>query len=361
MVVKVGTSTLTGPDGRVDRDYLDGLAAQVASLAADGTEVVLVTSGAIAAGVESLGLAERPSDISGLQATASVGQVAIIRTYSDIMAARGMTVGQVLLTRHDTAHRRQYLLACRTLERLLAMGIVPVVNENDTTAVEEIKFGDNDTLAALVGIMVRADLVILLSDIEGVFDAHPSTETARLVSRVDELTDELAAAAGGPGTEHGSGGMATKIEAARVLMKAGIPMVVCDGRRPGVVLDAAQGKPVGTYFAAPDAAGAGRKLWVAYGRAPAGRVVVDAGARSALIERGASLLPAGVVDVGSAFSAGDVVDLVGPDGVVFARGEAGMSAEDLDGIKGSTSVDIATLAPALAGVEVIHRDRLVIL
>ena len=331
IVVKVGTSTLTDVEGcSIDRAYLDSLASQLQRLRASGYRPVLVTSGAILAGVETLGLAQRPTDMSELQATASVGQAALIANWATALAFHGMTIGQVLLTRHDTSHRQQYLLACQTLERLMAMDVVPVVNENDTTAVDEIRFGDNDTLAALVGIMVRAELVVLLSDIEG-------------------------------GTEHGSGGMATKIEAARVLMKAGIPLVVCDGRRPDVVIDAAAGKPVGTYFAPRDATVGGRKLWIAYGRKPAGTITVDDGARTALTERGGSLLPAGVVAVSGAFTAGDAVDLAGPDGGVFARGLAGMAAPDVEAVKGTTSASIAEDHPSLAGTEVVHRDRLVIL
>ena len=362
IVVKVGTSTLTDESGRIDRKYLDALAAQLGALRLTGQRVVLVTSGAISAGIETLSLSERPTEMSDLQATASVGQAALIATWAEALGRHGMTVGQVLLTRHDTAHRQQYLLACQTLERLLAMDVVPVVNENDTTAVDEIRFGDNDTLAALVGIMVRAELVVLLSDIEGVFDADPRSDLgATLVEHVDRVTDDLATAAGGPGSPHGSGGMATKIDAARVLMKAGIPMVVCDGRREGVVIDAAAGRPVGTYFAPRDATVGGRKLWIAYGRATAGAITVDEGARRAVVERGGSLLPAGVVRVTGVFSAGDAVDLMGPDGVVFARGLADMSSSDADAVKGTTSAAIAVANPALAGVEVVHRDRLVIL
>ena len=362
IVVKVGTSTLTDDAGRIDGAYLNSLAAQLASLRAEGNRVVLVTSGAISAGVETLELPERPTDMSDLQATASVGQAALIATWAAALAAHGMVVGQVLLTRHDTAHRQAYLLACQTLDRLLEMGVVPVVNENDTTAVDEIRFGDNDTLAALVGIMVRAELVVLLSDIEGVYDADPRSGLgATLVEHVDHVSDDLVSAAGGPGSAHGSGGMATKIDAARVLMKAGIPMVVCDGRRPGVVADAAAGRPVGTYFAPRDATVGGRKLWIAYGRSPAGSITVDDGARRALTERGGSLLPAGVVGVAGAFSAGEAVDLLGPDGVVFARGLADMSATDVDSVMGTTSVAIAEARPGLTGLEVVHRDRLVIL
>jgi glutamate 5-kinase len=362
IVIKVGTSTLTGADGRVDRGYLELLAEQVDEVRSSGSEVVIVTSGAIAAGVEALGLTERPSDISDLQAIAAVGQARLVDAYAEALGRRDMTVGQVLLTRNDTAHRQQYLYACQTLDRLLEIGAVPVVNENDTVAVDEIRFGDNDTLAALVGIMVHADLVVLLTDIEGVYDGDPRSENgATLVSHVDEVTDELAAAAGGSGSAHGTGGMVTKLEAARALTKAGIPMVVCDGRRPGVVTAAAAGEPVGTYFSAGKSAVGSRKLWIAYGGAPSGTVVVDEGAKRALVERGKSLLPAGVVSVEGRFAAGEAVLIATKGGEPFARGLAEMSADELDRIKGLKTSEAAAAHPGLETVEVVHRDHLVIL
>ncbi len=361
IVIKVGTSTLTGEDGRVDRGYLGELARQIAELRRRGDSVVVVTSGAIAAGVEALGLGERPGDLTGLQAAAAVGQVRIIGIYSELLSGFDVPVAQVLLTRHDTTHRQQYLYACQTLARLLEMGVVPVVNENDTTAVEEIRFGDNDTLAALVGVMVEADLVVLLTDIEGVYDSHPGSGSAELVEHVDEITDDLIAAAGGPGSDHASGGMATKLEAARILMKAGVPMVVAEGHRDDVVLEAAAGNPVGTYFAGGEGDITHRKLWIAFARQPAGTVVVDAGARDALRLRGKSLLPAGVTAVEGSFSAGDAVTIRDTEGEVVAQGLSGISSKDLDRVKGMRSGQIRETDPELADHEVVHRDSMVIL
>jgi glutamate 5-kinase len=362
IVVKVGTSTLTGRDGRVDRAWLADLARQTAVLRGLGAEVLVVSSGAIAAGVEALGLHGRPSGLTALQAAAAVGQVHLIGTYSEVMASVDIPVAQVLLTRHDTGHRQAYVFACRTLDRLLEMNVVPVVNENDTTAVEEIRFGDNDTLAALVGVMVRADLVVLLTDIEGLYDHDPGRdERAVLFEHIEELTDEVLAAAGGSGSEYGTGGMSTKLEAARILMKAGIPMVICDGRRPDVLVDAFEGEPVGTYFAGGEGEIEARKLWIAFARHPQGAVIVDAGARDALCLRGTSLLPAGVVGVEGDFSVGDAVMIVDEAGTELARGLTDVSSDDLERIKGHTSARIATLAPDLAVKEVVHRDRLVIL
>jgi glutamate 5-kinase len=271
-------------------------------------------------------------------------------------------VGQVLLTRHDTGHREAYLHARDTFERLLELGAVPVVNENDTVAVDEIRFGDNDSLAALVATMVGAQLVVLLSDIAGLYDADPRVSAeARLLDQVDELTDDLIAAAGGAGSENGSGGMVTKIDAARVLMKAGIPMVVCDGARPNVVVDAVAGKPCGTVFAPGEGSLGARKLWIALGRNPAGEIVIDDGAKRALRERQTSLLPAGVVSVSGGFAAGDAVVLVDREGCVVGRGLSEISAADLELARGMKTPAIAQEFPHLAGKEVVHRDRLVIL
>lgn len=362
IVIKVGSSTLSDPSGGLDRAYVQDLAGQVAAVRDGGRQVCLVSSGAIAAGLEALGFTARPTDIPSLQAAASVGQVLLLEMYAALFASHGVPIGQVLLTRHDTAHRQAYLHARDTLERLLGMGVVPVVNENDTVAVEEIRFGDNDTLAALVATMIKADLVILLTDIEGLYDADPRhAEEAQLLAHVDELSDEVLAAAGGSSSVVGSGGMATKLEAAKVLMKAGIPSVVCDGRRDNVVIDAVAGRPVGTFFAGGAATVSARKLWIALGRRPSGEVVVDDGARDALCLRGKSLLPIGVVSVSGSFGAGDAIVLKDRAGRVIARGLSSLSSADIERVKGLSSARIATDVPEVGGVEVVHRDHLVIL
>jgi glutamate 5-kinase len=362
IVIKVGSSTVTGADGRIDHDYLASLVEQASHLRDGGDRIVIVTSGAIAAGLDALGLTSRPTDMPTLQATAAVGQVLLLDAYRELFAQSGAQVGQVLLTRHDVGHRQQYVNACQTFERLLDLGVVPVVNENDTTAVEEIRFGDNDYLAALAGMMVHADLVVLLTDIEGLYSADPKFDAeAHLVEVVDEVTDEHMSGAGGAGSAVGSGGMATKLEAARALMKAGIPMVVCDGRRPGIVLDAAAGKPVGTLFAGGDAAVKGKKLWLAYAGHPRGSVTIDDGAKVALCLGGKSLLPAGVIDVTGSFVIGDPISVEDRGGNVVARGVAGISAADLQKVRGLKTSEIARVLVAWSGSEVIHRDHLVIL
>lgn len=362
VVIKVGTSTLTGGGGRIDGAVVADLVRQVCALVSEGVQVVLVSSGAIAAGVERLGLDERPTDMPGLQAAASVGQVALIEAYSASFASCGVRTGQVLLTRNDTGHRESYLHARDTFERLLQLGAVPVVNENDTVAVDEIRFGDNDTLAALVATMVGADLVVLLSDIDGLYDADPRlSEEANLLEQVDELTEDLVAAAGGAGSTVGSGGMATKIDAAKVLMRAGIPMVICDGRKDNVIVDAARGGNVGTTFDGGEGTLGARKLWIALGRKPAGRVVIDDGACHALRVRKTSLLPAGVVGVEGDFECGDAIALVDTTGGVVARGLSEMTSEQIGRVKGLKSGEIEAIEPLIAGKPVVHRDHLVVL
>lgn len=362
VVVKVGSSTLSATEGGLDRAFAESLVEQIAVLRVEGVGVVLVTSGAISAGLQALGLSERPEDMPSLQAAAAIGQVQLVGMYAALFAAADVPVGQVLLTRHDTTDRSAYLHARDTLDRLLALGVVPVVNENDTVAVDEIRFGDNDTLAALVATMIHADLVILLTDIEGMYSADPRQDSeAELLEHIGELTEQIVSAAGGSGSHLGSGGMATKVEAAKVLMRAGIPMVVCDGRRERVVVEAARGDAVGTMFAGNGASLKGRKLWIALGGKAAGEVVVDDGAKEALCVRGKSLLPAGVVSVSGAFGVGDAIVLKDRNGAVIARGLTALSSEELDRVKGMKTEQIETVVPRIAGKEVIHRDHLVIL
>lgn len=362
IVVKVGSSLLTNEGGGLDRGFIGTLAGQVATLRSSGKEVVVVTSGAIAAGTEALGMASRPQDIPSLQAAASVGQTCLIGAYAGAFSEHGLVVGQVLVTRHDTGHRQQYLHARDTFDRLLTLGAVPVVNENDTTAVDEIRFGDNDTLAAIVATMIRADLVVMLTDTEGLYTSDPRVnEEADLLERVEELTDEMVAGAGGAGSDVGTGGMATKVEAARVLMKAGIDMVLCDGRLPGVLADVADGGSVGTLFSGADGQMKSRKLWIALGMRSSGTVAIDAGAKKALVDHGKSLLPAGVVGVTGEFEVGDTVVLEGPGGEFVARGITAMSSADLDRVKGMRTADIPSVLPGYAGEEVVHRDYLVVL
>ena len=362
IVAKVGSSTLMGADGRLDEAFIDVLVGQVAELTREGREVVLVSSGAIAAGVALLGLDGRPSDMATLQACASVGQVGLMGTYARALAARGMGAGQVLLTRGDTALRSAYLHARQTMERLLALGVVPIVNENDTVAVDEIRFGDNDSLAALVGSLLGADLVVLLSDIDGLYTADPRRDpTATLVHTVAHVDDALLASAGGAGSSVGTGGMRTKVRAGRMMQMAGIPLTICRGRAPHVLVDAARGAAVGTRFIADPSVAreSSRKLWIALAGHDAGTLVIDDGAREAL-HAGGSLLAVGVTGVEGSWVRGDVVAVRDAQGTLVARGLAGYSSREAELTRGMRSELVERVAPELAGTPLIHRDELVV-
>ncbi|MDR1713127.1 MAG: glutamate 5-kinase [Coriobacteriales bacterium] len=366
IVLKIGTSTLTDDNGKVDEAYITRLASQVAEIRRQAAQVLIVSSGAISAGLEALGLpAERPDSIPTLQAAAAVGQLALAKVYSSAFAAEDLTIGQVLLTRFDTTNRNSYLHVRDTLERLLELGSVPLINENDTVAVEEIRFGDNDTLAALVAILVKADLVILLSDIDGLYTADPRLEQdARLLESIGALTEELEAGAGAAGSVRGSGGMVTKLEAARICMAANIPMVICQGRDEGAIAQAIAGKPVGTLFSreGQHRQASAKKLWLALSDSVKGYVTVDDGAARALQERGSSLLPVGVSGVHGDFSAGQAIDIRNSHGFLIARGISGYSAAELHLAAGLKSGEVASndQLAHLADTEVVHRDQLLV-
>ena len=357
VVVKVGTSSITDEAGRLLEGPIAKLCSEVAALVAGGTRVVVVTSGAIAAGLQVLGL-ERPSDPAVLQAVAAVGQSRLMSHYERAFLDQGLVAGQVLLAPLDFTERSQYLHARQTLSLLMDLGVVPVVNENDAVADDEIRFGDNDRLAALVAHLVRADLLVLLTDAAGLFTADPRQHRdASLVEEVVEV-DEVLASAGGPGSHRGSGGMASKLAAAKIASWSGVPVVIASAERPAVLADAVSGAPgTGTYVRARDARLPARKLWIAFALAPSGRLVVDTGAKAALMERGVSLLPAGLTEVRGEFWAGDAVEVAGPDGAVFAKGIVRHGAKDLARWAGRQSSQLPPDVPP----EVVHRDDLVLL
>ncbi len=365
LVVKIGSATLTTSESSIDYDFLDELADQLARVREAGWDVVVVTSAAIACGLEALGIAKRPSDMPSLQAAASVGQSALSTAYAEAFGARGMLTSVVLLTRRDTADRTAYLHARDTLSRLLELSVVPIVNENDTVSVEQIRFGDNDTLAALVACLIDADLMVILSDIDGLYTANPLIDPeAKLIPRVDRVGRDILAAAGGAVSGVGSGGMITKIKAARVLMAAGIPMVICQGRTPNCIVDAAAGEAVGTLLTAPERPHeiTPKKLWIALGDAVHGTIVVDDGARDALVERGKSLLSVGVAAVTGDFGYDDIVDVADSSGHVFGRGRAAAASDLLKLAVGKSREAVASNAilAVLADKPVIHRDELVL-
>jgi len=363
VVVKVGSSSLTGSGGGsaagIDEARLDGLVDALAASRATGRELVLVTSGAIAAGLGPMGLTRRPRDLATQQAAASVGQGLLMHRYTQAFARHGLTSGQVLLTAEDVVRRAHYRNAQRTLNRLLTMGAVPVVNENDTVATEEIRFGDNDRLAALVAHLVHADLLVLLSDVEGLYDGNPRTAGARLIPDVRSEADLAGARIGrtsqaGPGT----GGMVSKVEAARIATSAGIPAVVSSMSSVREVL---AGSPVGTLFHPVGRRSSTRLLWLAHASTPRGHLHLDDGAVRAVVERRMSLLPAGVTEVSGAFVAGDPVELLDQNGHAVARGLVNFDATELPGLLGRSTRELEReLGPAYRR-EVVHRDDLVVL
>ena len=363
--MKIGSSTLTTSESKIDYAYLERLADQIARAREEGWHPVVVTSAAIACGLERLGIEKRPHDMPSLQAAASVGQSALSTAYAEAFAQRGIVTSTVLLTRRDTADRRAYLHARDTFDRLLDLGVVPIVNENDTVSVEQIRFGDNDTLAALVACLIDADLMVILSDIDGLYDANPHrVEGARLIGRVERIDQAVMDVAGEAGTTVGSGGMITKIKAARVLMAAGIPMVICNGRAPDAVVRAAEGEEMGTRFvaAARPHEITPKKLWIALGDAARGALVVDDGAKAALVGRGSSLLSVGVSAVEGRFEAGDVVDIKDGSGHLFARGKAAFASDEVELACGHTreAMERNRLLAPLATRPLVHRDELIV-
>ncbi|MDO4850390.1 MAG: glutamate 5-kinase [Actinomycetota bacterium] len=366
IVVKVGTSSLVDAEGRVDHIKISRLVEQIALVRARGTKVVLVTSGAITVGLEELQMAAtRPDDMPTLQAAAAIGQIKLANHYDYAARMYGIPTAQVLLTRRDTSDRTAYLHARDTVERLLELGVLPIINENDTVAVEEIRFGDNDTLAATVATLIRADLVVLLSDIEGLYTADPRTdEDAELLTRVERFTDELLESAGGAGSATGSGGMLTKIKAARVLMRAGIPMVICEGSRANALVDIVEGDQVGTMFVSGGSRKSlqAKKLWIALGDKSRGVLVIDDGACRALRENGGSLLPVGVRQVKGTFGRGAIVNIRDLHGRLIGRGFSRYSSDEIGLAAGKHSDEIAQMVSisSLAGVDVVHRDEMIV-
>jgi glutamate 5-kinase len=359
VVVKVGSSSLTTAAGGIDDGRLDTLVEALARRRLAGREVVLVSSGAIAAGLAPLGLPRRPRDLATQQAAASVGQGLLMARYTAAFATRGLTAGQVLLTADDVVRRSHYVNGRRTLYRLLQLGVVPVVNENDTVATDEIRFGDNDRLAALVAHLVHADALVLLSDVDALYDGPPSVPGARRVDVVGGPADLDGVRLGSVGRAGvGTGGMVTKVDAAGIATAAGIPTLLTSAAQAAEGL---AGADVGTWFAPQASRPTSRLLWLAHAAQAAGRLVLDEGAVAAVVQRRKSLLPAGVVRVEGRFGAGDAVDLVDPDGRVIGRGLVNFDADELPALLGRSTRDLAReLGPGYSR-ELVHRDDLVVL
>jgi glutamate 5-kinase len=358
IVIKVGSSSLTRHGGGIDVERIEALVAQIAVRHAAGHQVVLVSSGAIATGFPRLGLKRRPRDLATQQAAASVGQGMLLAQYSAAFGAFELTVGQVLVTADDVIRRSNYRNAQRTLFRLLDLGVVPIVNENDTVATDEIRFGDNDRLAALVAHVVQADALILLSDVDGLFDGPPSREGTSLITDVHGPADLAGVRIAGSGSGVGLGGMTTKVEAASIATSAGIPVLLASAGDLGVALSTAE---VGTVFHPTGERTSTRLLWLAHATAPRGRLTLDAGAVAAVVERRLSLLPAGITGIDGTFVAGDPVDLLDQNGNIVARGLVNFDAQELPGLLGRSTRELAREFGPAYEREIVHRDDLVIL
>jgi glutamate 5-kinase len=359
LVVKLGSSIVAADDGELRTEVLDSVCAQVSALERGGERVVMVTSGAIARGMRLMGLPVRPRAMDELQGASAVGQGDLFRAYESRLSRGGTRAAQVLLTAGDIAARTNYLNARQTLRRLVAWGVVPVINENDTTATDEITFGDNDFLAAQVALLLEARLLVLLTNIDGLLSADPALDPeAELISEVSDFSELAGLAIGDRTSAFGSGGMRSKVAAAEMAGEAGIPAVICNGTTPGTLEIAAAGGAVGTRFAAQAGKASSFKLWLKYAKPPRGTVVVDDGAARVLRERGSSLLPVGIVAIEGDFEAGDAVDVLAA-GVPIGKGITDYSARELSQVFGMKSVDVRAVLPHAAD-EVIHRDRFVL-
>lgn len=363
IVVKVGTSTITYSNGKRNFSQIDRLARELSDLQNQGKEMILVTSGAVAVGVDRLGLKEKPSTIPGKQAAAAVGQGVLMHTYEKFFADYGQVVAQVLLTKTESIDRHRYTNSRNTFMELLKQRVIPIVNENDVVALDELKIGDNDNMSALVAGIVDADLVIILSDVDGLYTANPQTDPdAVLVHTVNEITPEIEASAGGAGSLRGTGGMATKIQAAKAATSSGIHLVIASGTEKNAITGILNGEEIGTVFVSRENRLQFRKRWLAFGARIMGSITVDEGCAEALHKAGGcSILPAGICATDGCFEAGSTVSVRDACGHELARGLVHYSSAELEKIKGCKSADIEEILGHKNFDEIIHRDDLVIL
>jgi glutamate 5-kinase len=365
LVIKLGTNLLTGGSGRLDIPTMTGLVDQVAQLHRQGLEIVLVSSGSIAAGRDKLGIDSDRKDIPFRQVMAAVGQGRLMHNYEQLFDRHGIVVAQALLTKRELSHRAGYLNARNTILSLLSLRVVPIINENDVLATDEIreeKFGDNDNLSAMVANLVDADLLILLSDVHGLYTADPRKDPeAKLIPVVKRIDAEIEGMAGGAGTSRGTGGMATKVEAAKLATRSAIAVVITEGSIPHVITRLAEGESVGTLFLPTGTKLESRQRWMISRLASRGKIVIDDGAAAALRKRKGSLLPAGIKDTEREFRRGDMVDIVDQHGNRIACGMSNYSAAEIETIKGAQSKQIMPLLGYEYGAEVVHRNNLVVL
>jgi glutamate 5-kinase len=362
IVVKVGTSTLTHATGKLNFFRIEKLVRELADLANQGKEIILVTSGAVGVGVDRLGLPEKPKTIPGKQAAAAVGQGILMHTYEKMFGEYGQIVAQVLLTREDSVNRKRYANSRNTLLTLLSMKVIPIINENDAVAVDELKIGDNDTLSAMVASIVEADLLVILSDVEGVYTDNPQTNPdAMLIPEINDITVEVEALAGGAGTTRGTGGMYTKVQAAKIAVNSGVVMVIASGSRDRVVREVVDGQRVGTIFWPKENRLHIRKRWLAFGARICGSVTVDKGCEQALLTGGSSLLSTGVTAVDGEFESGSTIRVLTAEGREIARGLTNYCSRDAQKLMGSHTHEIAGLLGSKPYDELIHRDNLVLM
>ena len=362
IVVKVGTSTLTYANGKLNLHRMDTLVRELTDLANQGREILLVTSGAVGAGMDRMGLEKRPASIPEKQALAAVGQGILMHIYEKLFAEYGLPAAQVLLTKENSVRHNQYTNSRNALLTLLHMGVVPIVNENDAIAVDELKIGDNDTLSATVATLVDADVLIILSDIEGLYSANPQVDkNAQLLTEIPEITPEIERIAGGAGSSLGTGCMHTKIEAAKIAVNAGVTMLIAAGDRAGVLRDILEGQAVGSIFPARESHLKVRKSWLAFGRRIDGDIVVDAGCERAMLSGGSSLLAAGITAVEGDFQAGNTVRVLSVSGREIARGIVNYDTISLGKILGRQTSEFSKLLRGKIYEEVIHRDNMVLM
>jgi glutamate 5-kinase len=362
LVVKVGTQVLTRDDGQLDQTRIDQLARQLHEVITSGRNVVLVSSGAVGAGMGRLGMTQRPTDLPRLQAVAAIGQSLLVEAYERAVSTYGHHAAQVLLTAEDLEHRTRYLNARNTLLTLLELGAIPIINENDTVSVEELNttFGDNDRLAAIVTNLIRAPLLVLLSDVEGLCDGDPRQAGSKILHTVDRLDRSVYSLVHDQRGGRGKGGMSSKLEAARLCTSAGENLIIASGRDPEALAKIMAGEIVGTLFLAQGQSVAARKRWIGFTVKPRGTLHLDAGAQQAIQRKGRSLLAAGIVKVDGRFAKGDIVALHGTDGMEIARGLTNYSCEDLARIKGLRTSKIVDVLGECPYEEVIHRDNMVL-
>jgi glutamate 5-kinase len=361
-VIKIGSTVLTNDKGDLDLKIFVSLCEQISRLKEKGVEIAIVSSGAIAAGTKQLGLSERPKSMPQKQAAAAIGQTRLMWNYERFFGEYQQKVAQVLLTHTDLSDRSRFLNARNTLFTLFNYGIIPVINENDSVAVEEIRFGDNDNLSALITNLVEADILIILSDIEGLYDSDPKeNKKARLISIVEKIDSRIENLATGTKSTAGVGGMVTKIQATKKVAIFGIPTIIAHGKRAGVIDAIFQGEDVGTLFLPSKEKLTSRKHWIAFTLKPRGTIIVDKGARDAIVQKGKSLLPSGLCSVKGNFSAGDLVKCMDEEGVEFARGLVNYSSTETFQIKGLKTHEVKKRLGSHACDEVIHRDNLVVL